>query len=49
MPLASSSIILNRVVGNEASVLSGGFIASTPNLTNMDFNAGNYAFKSAGG
>ncbi|OPY82239.1 MAG: Heme/hemopexin-binding protein precursor [Syntrophorhabdus sp. PtaU1.Bin153] len=71
----SSSITLNRVIGNERSVLEGalnangrvflinsngilftkgstvntaGFIASTLNLTDEDFNAGNYVFKSNG-
>jgi filamentous hemagglutinin family protein len=71
----SSSITLNRVIGNERSVLGGalnangrvflinsngilftkgstvntaGFIASTLNLTDEDFNAGNYVFKSNG-
>lgn len=71
----ASSITLNRVIGNEASVLQGalnatgkvfllnsngiliskgatvntaGFVASTLNLTDDDFNAGNYTFKANG-
>jgi filamentous hemagglutinin family protein len=72
----ASSITLNRVIGNEKSVLegalnatgqvflvnsngvlfakgstvnTGGFVASTLNLTDADFNAGNYVFKASGG
>jgi len=71
----ASAIALNRVIGNERSVLEGalnangrvflinsngilfakgstvntaGFIASTLNLTDKDFNAGNYVFKKNG-
>ncbi|QEM68596.1 filamentous hemagglutinin N-terminal domain-containing protein [Geobacter sp. FeAm09] len=72
---STSSITLNRVIGNEASVLQGalnatgkvflinsngilmtkgstvntaGFVASTLNITDADFNAGNYVFKANG-
>ncbi|GFE62025.1 filamentous hemagglutinin N-terminal domain-containing protein [Geobacter sp. AOG2] len=72
---SASSITLNRVIGNEASVLQGalnatgkvflinsngilmtkgstvntaGFVASTLNITDADFNAGNYVFKANG-
>jgi filamentous hemagglutinin family protein len=71
----SSALTLNRVVGNEKSVIegalnangkvflinsngmlftqgssinTGGFVGSTLNLTDEDFNAGNYVFKSSG-
>ncbi len=71
----ASSITLNRVIGNERSVLEGalnangrvflinsngilftkgssvntaGFVGSTLNLTDEDFNAGNYVFKANG-
>ena len=71
----ASSITLNRVIGNEQSVLQGalnangrvflinsngilftgtssvntaGFLASTLNITDQDFNAGNYVFKANG-
>jgi filamentous hemagglutinin family protein len=71
----SSALTLNRVIGNEKSVIegalnangkvflinsngmlftqgssinTGGFVASTLNLTDDDFNAGNYVFKSNG-
>jgi filamentous hemagglutinin family protein len=71
----SSAITLNRVVGNERSVIegalnangkvflinsngmlfakgssvnTGGFVGSTLNLTDEDFNAGKYVFKSNG-
>ena len=70
-----SSVTLNRVIGNETSVIegalnatgqvfllnssgilitrgasvnAGGFLASTLNLTDEDFNAGRYIFKSSG-
>jgi filamentous hemagglutinin family protein len=70
-----SSITLNRVIGNERSIIEGtinatgrvfllnsngilftgtssvntaGFIASTLNITDEDFNAGNYVFTSSG-
>jgi len=72
---SASSITLNRVIGNEKSVLEGalnangkvflinsngvlftkgstvntaGLVASTLNLTDEDFNAGNYVFKANG-
>lgn len=71
----ASSITLNRVIGNEKSVLQGalnatgkvfllnsngvlmtkgstvntaGFLAGTLNITDDDFNAGNYVFKANG-
>jgi filamentous hemagglutinin family protein len=71
----TSAMTLNRVVGNEQSVLegalnatgkvflinsngvlisngatvsTGGFVASTLNLTDEDFNAGNYIFRANG-
>ncbi|OPY71448.1 MAG: Heme/hemopexin-binding protein precursor [Syntrophorhabdus sp. PtaU1.Bin002] len=72
---SASSLTLNRVIGNERSILEGalnatgkvflinsngilftkgasvntaGFIASTLNLTDEDFNAGKYEFKANG-
>ena len=72
----SSAITLNRVIGNEKSVIegalnangkvflinsngmlfakgssvnTGGFVGSTLNLTDEDFNAGKYVFKGNGG
>jgi filamentous hemagglutinin family protein len=72
----ASSVTLNRVIGNERSVLQGalnangkvflinsagvligkgasintaGFLASTLNITDDDFNAGRYVFKANGG
>lgn len=72
----SSALTLNRVIGNEKSIIegalnangkvflinsngmlftkgssvnTGGFVGSTLNLTDEDFNAGNYVFKSNGG
>jgi filamentous hemagglutinin family protein len=71
----SSSITLNRVIGNERSVIEGalnangkvflvnsngilftrgssvntaGFLAGTLNITDADFNSGNYVFKANG-
>jgi filamentous hemagglutinin family protein len=71
----SSALTLNRVIGNERSIIegalnangkvflinsngmlftqgssinTGGFVGSTLNLTDEDFNAGNYVFKSNG-
>lgn len=71
----SSALTLNRVIGNEKSVIegalnangriflinsngmlftkgssvnTGGFVGSTLNLSDEDFNAGNYVFKSSG-
>src|SRR5262249_16218106 len=73
---SSSSIVLNRVIGNETSVIAGALngngrvfivnsagvlfqagssvnagalVASTLNISNSDFNAGNYVFVGAGG
>jgi filamentous hemagglutinin family protein len=72
----SAAVTLNRVIGNEKSVIDGalnangkvflvnsngvlfgqgasvsvgGLVASTLNISDEDFNAGNYVFKSAGG
>jgi filamentous hemagglutinin family protein len=72
---SASSLTLNRVIGNEKSIIEGainatgkvfllnsngilftkdssvntaGFIASTLNITDEDFNAGNYVFKANG-